>query len=148
MRVVLFPLVVALVVGIGCGADSTTSPSSDTTTTSTTTVASPSATDTFSGTLNVGATAVFSYSVSAYGTVNANLIDISGAKVPSTIQVRLAIGAFDDSGGCSATTFSLVRASSTTQVSSTQDVGTYCVSIADIGNLAGPATFNISVAHP
>lgn len=147
MRMTFLWLLIASFVITGCSNDTTTSPSTTTTSTTTTTVASPTATDTFSGTLDVGATAIFSYSVGAYGTVNASVVDISGTKVPSTVQVRLAIGTFDESGGCTSSNFSLVRAGAV-QVSSTQDVGTYCVSIADVGNLVGPANFNISVAHP
>ena len=54
----------------------------------------------------------------------------------------------DDSGGCAASTYSLVRAGSAAQVTATEAVGDYCVSVSDVGNLVAPAAFDLSVAHP
>jgi len=151
----IWPVLVALVGG-GCGENATTTPSTTTsTTTTTTTLAEPSITDTFSGQLDVRSAAYFAFPVTQYGTVNATLLLVSGAGVPSTVQLRLAIGGLTetttDDGTvvtCTATTTALTKAGSSAQLTATLDAGTYCVSVADVGNLYGPADFSLAVAHP
>jgi len=105
-------------------------------------------TETFSGTLTPSATVVFPFSVTVYGTINLALVDVTGPKVPSTMQVRLGIGTPDGAGGCTLAVTSLSTAGTTTQVTATKDVGDYCALIADVGNLVGTAGFDITVAHP
>ena len=97
--------------------------------------------------LGVGATASYPFTVSQAGSVTATLVSISGAVVPATVQVRLGIGTPDDAGGCTTTTMSLVNSASRT-LSATENPGTFCVNITDVGNLAGSATFVVTIAHP
>lgn len=138
-------LAVALVTA---GCDSTTAPSSSTATTTDASVATPTITDVFTGTLEVGSTVFFTFDVIANGTVNATVSSISGAGVPSTVQVRLGLGTIADDGACTASAFSSSAfAGSTAPVTSTFAPGTYCVSIADVGNLFRRADFSLSVAH-
>lgn len=138
-----------------CG-KSPTAASSATTTTTTTTAASPSVTDSFDGRLDVRGTDYFDFAVAQYGAVNATLLRVSGPGVPSTAQLRLGIGGLSetvtDEGGtvvtCTPTTTALAKPGSTAQVTATLDVGTYCVSVADVGNLFAPADFSLTVSHP
>ncbi|MEQ1911981.1 MAG: hypothetical protein ABMA15_24385 [Vicinamibacterales bacterium] len=146
-RTIGWTIVVVALSSVGCGdSGSTTSPSS-TSETTTTSVASPTTTDVFTGTLQVGATAFFTFDVIVNGTVNATLSSVSGAGVPSTVQLRLGLGTVTDEN-CTATAFSSSAfAGSTAPVTTTFAPGTYCVSVADVGNLFRPADFSLSVAH-
>lgn len=147
-KTIAWVTLVVTVLSLGCrNSSTTTSPSS--TTTTTTTVATPSITDVFTGTLAVGATMVFSFAVIANGTVNATVTSMSGTGVPSTVQVRLGLGTTADDGTCTTTVMSSSAfAGSTAPVTTTFAPGTYCVAIADVGNLFRPADFSLSVAHP
>ena len=139
-------LVVAMLT-VGCrNSGSTTSPSS-TTTTTTTSNTTPTTTDVFTGTLQVGATVFFTFDEIVNGTVNATLSSVVGTGVPSTVQVRLGLGTVTD-GSCTTTvSSSSAFAGSTAPVTTTFAPGTYCVSVADVGNLFRQADFSLSVAH-
>src|SRR5262245_34392466 len=123
MRVRFLSVAVAVLLATGCK-HSTTSPTTSTDTTTTTSTA-PTTTETFDGTLGVGATAFFPFTVSQNGSVTATLVSIGGGVVPSTVQVRLGIGTPQDTG-CAATAMSLVNTSSPV-VSTTENPGNYCV---------------------
>ena len=137
-----------VVLTAGCrNSGSTTSPSS-TSTTTTTTAATPTITDVFNGTVEVGSSVFFTFDVSVNGTVNATLTSVVGTGVPSTVQLRLALGTVTDDGACTASvSSSSAFAGSTAPVTTTFAPGTYCVSVADVGNLFRRADFSLSVAH-
>lgn len=145
MRGVLFRVAVVALLTIGCGHSTTTSPTTDSTTTTSSSEA-PITTETFDGTLGVGATAFYPFTVFQSGSVTATLVSIGGDVVPSTVQVRLGIGSPQDTG-CTATTTSLASSKSPV-LTATEDPGNYCVSIADVGNLFGTAAFEVTIAHP
>jgi hypothetical protein len=145
MRVVALALIVGVLGSIGCG-HSSTAPSTTTTTTTTTSSAPAITTETFSGTLGVGATTFYPFTVAETGTVTATLVSIGGTGVPSTVQVRLGIGTADDVG-CNATAMQIVNTSSPV-VTSSESPGNYCANITDVGNLFAPATFTVNIAHP
>ena len=139
-------LLSSIVLVSGCGSSTPTSPTT-TTTTTTTTVADPTTTDGFIGVLPVGGFQFYSFTVAANGTVNVTLTGISGALVPSTVQVGLGLG--QPSGtDCTTTTSLTTAAGSTPQITGTYAPGVYCVRVADVGNLFAPANFNIGIAHP
>src|SRR5262249_39722008 len=117
-----------------------------TTTTTTTSSAAPTTTEEFDGTLGVGATAFYPFTVAQQGSVTATLVSISGAVVPSTVQVRLGIGTPDGAGSCTTTTMALVNSASPT-LSATESPGSFCANITDVGNLGGNATFVVTIAH-
>src|SRR5262245_9525137 len=141
------PLItLAALFAIGCHHNSTTSPTT-TTTTTTTTSGPPITTETFSGTLGVGATTFYPFAVAEAGTVTATLVSIGGDGVPSTVQVRLGIGTEDETG-CNATATSLVNTTSP-MVTASETVGSsYCANVTDVGNLFAPAAFIVTIAHP
>jgi ABC-type glycerol-3-phosphate transport system substrate-binding protein len=147
MRAVSLLLSVVTLVAVACS-HSTTSPTttSATTTTTTTTTAAPATTETFSGTLGVGATTFDPFTVAQTGTVTATLVSIGGDEVPSTVQVRLGIGTEDDIG-CNATT-TLIVSSKSPVLTTTETAGAYCANITDVGNLFAAATFSVTITHP
>jgi hypothetical protein len=135
---------IALIVS-ACGHNSTTSPTTTTTTTTTTT--SPvTTTETFEGTLGIGGTLFYPFTVAEAGTVTATLASIGGPAVPSTVQVRLGIGTITDDA-CTATTMLLVNSTAPT-VTASEAAGAYCANVTDVGNLYGDAAFTVTIAHP
>lgn len=142
IRTALFLLGLALLVA-GCGNNDST-PTSPTTTTP---VAAPTVTDTFSGTLPVGGFRFYSFTVTENGTVNLTLTSVSGAFVPSTVMLGLGIGT--PSGvDCATTATVTAAAGSAPQLTGTFSPGLYCARMYDVGNLFGPATFSMDIAHP
>ena len=136
-----------LLLGSACSHNSTTSPSASSTTTPTT-VASPTVSETFTGTLPVGGFKFYSFTIAANGTVNVTLNSVAGTGVPSTVQVGLGIG--QPAGtDCAATVTATAGANfSKPQATGTFGPGAFCVRVFDVGNLAAPASFNITIAHP
>ena len=96
----------------------------------------------------MGGSIANAFTVSQSGTVNATLVSIGGAGVPSTVLVRLGIGTPTDDAGCATTTSAVIKAGSTAQVTATEPAGVFCVSLADVGNLFAPADFTLTVDHP
>jgi hypothetical protein len=138
-------LLLSLLVLPACGTAET--PTSATTTTTTTTVASPTTTEEFTGTVSVGGSSFYSFTVAENGTVNVTLASVGGAGVPSTVWMGLGVGT-PSGEDCSTTTLTNGPAGSSPQVSTVYAPGIYCVKVADIGNLAQPATFTVTIAHP
>jgi hypothetical protein len=133
----------ALIAG-GCDKGATSDPPT------TPTPAAPAYTETFAGTLPVGASRFYSFSIAVEGTINATLVDIGGSGVgPSTI-VDLGIGS--PAGVTCTAGRTPVQANGDAgiarMVSTVQTPGTYCVIISDAGNLAAPATFHVAIEHP
>jgi hypothetical protein len=112
-----------------------------------TTVASPTTTETFAGTLPVGGYSFYSFVVSQNGTVNVTLVSVSGTDVASTVTLGVAIGT--PSGiGCTGGTVTTTPAGTDPQVTGTFSPGRYCVNVSDVGNLAAPAAFIVTIAYP
>lgn len=132
-----------LAAAAGCkGGSSTTSPSS------TGTPASPTTSEVFSGTLSVGGTAFYSFSLPVYGTVNATLLNIGGPGVPTSVMVNLGIGT-PAGTSCNTPAATRVQAgTSTALVTASEQPGLYCVAVSDIGNLFGPAGFSVQIDNP
>jgi hypothetical protein len=149
MRATTAAILGLIVFGTACSHSSTTSPSATTSTTPTTTTpAAPTVSESFTGTLPVAGFKFYSFNIAVNGTVNVTLNSVSGAGVPSTVQLGLGIG--QPSGlDCAATTN--VTAGTTAaapQTTGTFGPGLFCVRVYDVGNLFAPANFNITIAHP
>lgn len=127
--------------------DKAETPTSSTDTTTTTTVASPTTTEEFTGTVAVGGSSFYAFTVGENGTINVTLASVGGAGVPSTVWMGLGVGA-PSGEDCSTTTLTNGPAGASPQVSTVYAPGIYCVKVADIGNLAQPATFTVTIAHP
>ena len=136
-------LLSALLLG-GCEKSGTSS------TPTTPTPAEPAFTQTFAGTLPVGGSRFYSFSFAVDGTVNATLVGIGGSGIDPNVIVELGIGS--PAGVTCAAGRTPVQASGeagfVNMVSTVQQAGTYCVIIADVGNLPAPATFQVSIQYP
>jgi hypothetical protein len=100
--------------------------------------------DTFNGTLSVQGSNLFTFTVAQAGTVSVTLSTLS-----ASVAVGLGIGTPSGTASCTLTTSNASAvAGSTAQIVVTENPGSYCVSIYDVGKLTGPATFTVSVAHP
>lgn len=139
-------VVAALAVSLSGAACNKNSPA--TTTAPTTTVATPTTTENFAGTLDVGGSTFYSFTVSAAsGTVNLTLLSVIGTGVPPTVMLSVGIGTPSDTG-CAASTTVMTRSGTTAQLTGTYNAGVYCARVADVGNLFAPAAFSLDIAHP
>jgi ABC-type glycerol-3-phosphate transport system substrate-binding protein len=136
-------LLTTVLTAAACSGNSTTSPAA----TATTPVASPTSTETFTGTVAVGGASFYTFVVSVNGTVNVTLVSVAGAEVPSTVTLGLAIGT-PSGTGCGTGPVSNVQAGAGPQITGTYTPGRYCVNVSDVGNLVAPATFVVTIAHP
>jgi hypothetical protein len=103
-----------------------------------------SSTQSFTGTVAVGGSSFFTFTVAQAGKVDVTLTSLGGSS-----PVGLGIGTPNGTSSCQVTTSSQsTTAGSSPQVSATETVGTYCVSVFDAGALAASTTFAVSVAHP
>ena len=125
----------------GCSKDTPTAP------TPTPTVAPPSITENWGGTLAVGGTRFYSFSVTQNGTVNVTLTSLIEGGVDSTTQLLIALG-FPAGTGCTAAASVTMAAGAEPQLTNTLAPGVYCARISDPGNLSGPAVFRMVIAHP
>ena len=134
-RVLAMSLVLALA-GIGCGKnnDSTTSP---TTTTKT---------ESFTGSVAVGGSAMNPFTVAAAGQV---MVTLTAAGPPATVPVGLGIGTPANSV-CAVLPGGSVNvvAGSVSQLSGIVTPGSYCVTVFDIGGQTGAITYSVTVVHP
>lgn len=135
---------VLMTLATACNKDSPTSP---TDTSSTSTVATPTVTEDFVGTLPVGGSRFYSFTVEQNGTVNVTLTSVGGTGVPSTVWLGLGIGV-PDAEDCTTSSAVNTQSGSSVQVTGTYAPGIYCARVADIGNLAAPASFAVTIAHP
>ena len=140
MKAISAALALALL-GAACGGSSST-----TTAPSTTPVASPTTTETWNGTVQIGSSSFYSFVVGVNGTVNVTLVSVSGAFVPATVTLGVAIGTL--SGTACSGTATNTQAGTTPQVTATEAPGRYCVNVSDVGNLFAPASFVVTIAHP
>jgi hypothetical protein len=129
--------IVGAVIGGGCNlfknSDSPSSPTPDT------------STEKFSGTIVQGANRpTFTVTVTQTGPVLVTLTTMA----PS-VAMGVGIGTAGGTTGCALTSSNTsALAGSTPQLTVTEPAGTYCISLYDVGNLTGTATFTVTVSHP
>jgi hypothetical protein len=118
----------------GCGSESPTTPST-----------TPTAT-----------TETFSSSVPYRGTISRSLTTSSAGAITATLtmlgqdgaSVRIGLGVRNDGANQCLPTYSLVTTPhSGRQLAVEADVGSYCVTVADIGELSGPSSFSLTIVH-
>jgi hypothetical protein len=112
-----------------------------------TTVAPPTINEEFVGTVDVGGSRFYSFTVVENGTVNVTLTSVGGPGVPATAWLGLGIGA-PSGEDCSTTSTVNTAPGTTAQITGTYAPGIYCARVLDIGNLFAPATFAVTIAHP
>ena len=126
-----------------CGGSTSSTPATPTVTQSPTPVL-------FEGSLGVGGSAFYSFTVTSTGDVDVMLASVTGSASPgseSDVVVGLGIGqplATD----CTVTTSLLARAAlQSPLVSSSVAPGIYCVRVYDVGNLRSTVNFAIRIVH-
>ena len=135
----LGPFVVALVIGAavsagGCNLfNNVDSPSSTTPTP-----------DMFAGTVGVHGSALSNFTVAQTGTVSVTL-----AAMSPSVAMGLGIGTPNGTTSCTLTSSNTsALPGSTPQLTVTEPAGSYCISVYDVGNLTGTASFTVTVSHP
>ena len=130
----LLVLVLALAAS-ACGSGAPLSPSD---------LALLTTTDSFSGTLAIGATAVHPFVGKTAGTITLTLTAVGP---DSATRLGLGLGTWD--GATCAVQLSTTDAAVTMAYqASISSPGNYCVSLTDPGTLTGDTTYTVQVAHP
>ena len=102
-------------------------------------------TDTFNGALVPNGSLVFTFSVATAGSVAVTLTAISPA-TPGPLG--LGVGP-SSNGSCTITNSnSGATAGTSSQLSTTESPGTYCVKVSDAGTLTTSSTVTVTVMHP
>jgi hypothetical protein len=131
-------LVVCAMALAACGSPT----ASDTTSTTTTPTRT---TETFPGTLTQGGAVYHLFMVQQQGQV-----DITLAKTEPLATIILGLGIAQTSGGqCIPVLLAYNNAAQAgTIMSGTAAVGSYCAVVYDLGNVADPVTYTLTVTHP
>lgn len=106
---------------------------------------------TFFGTLDPGGTQFYSFTVTATGTTDLTLqiLRPAGASVPALATPLLLSLGTPQGTGCGAPLAQVtVQPALLPQISVPTAATTYCAQLADPGNLAAAADFNIRIEHP
>jgi hypothetical protein len=123
----------------------------DSTTTSPSTTAGPlRGSELFGGRLGVGDSQFYSFTVGASGTTDVTLVSLRPAGVlTSTLSTVVGLGLGTPSGtGCALRAAVTTAPGLTKQVSVATDPSTYCVKVADVGNLTAAEDYTIRILHP
>jgi hypothetical protein len=113
---------------------------------------SPSSTSTtasakefFSGTLAVQGSSIATFEVVQAGTVT---VTITSLGAPTGTVVGLGLGVLSATGACNFSSSNPAAVTAVTpQINATESAGQYCVEIYDVGALAGPVAFGITIQH-
>ena len=131
-----FPLA-ALVAAVLFSSACSNTPTTPTTPTATT------VTDTFSGTLNRNGASSYAFSVSAAGFVYATLTSVAD----STTVLGLSLGTWTGTS-CTVVLSNDQAVQGTTVTGSVTGLGTLCARVYDVGKVASPLDYQITVVHP
>jgi hypothetical protein len=103
--------------------------------------------ETFSGTLPVGGSRFYSFTVPQTGLTTATLVSLRQDGVDSSAIVLIGLGA-PRGTECLLIDGRQVAADVVAQVSLSPDPGIYCARISDAGSLTGPVDFSINIVRP
>jgi hypothetical protein len=102
-------------------------------------------TEMFSGSLAQQSSRIYTFTVTQAGAVSVTLASLS----PAAAAVGLGIGTPNGTTSCTLTSSNpTAMAGSTPQITVTENPGSYCVEIYDVGNLTGASTFSVTIVHP
>src|SRR5437764_5373727 len=101
--------------------------------------------ESFTGTVAVGATDFHTFSVSSGGAIN---VTLTASGPPPTIYMGIGVGT-PSASACALLTNGSVAAPAgvSAQLSGTISAGSYCVSVFDIGNQTVPVIYTVTVTH-
>jgi hypothetical protein len=104
--------------------------------------------ETFSGTLQPGGEAFYSFSVPRAGLVQLTLTAMTGPSIAANPLFPLGIGT-PVGQLCSASVDAAAAPGVSPQFSTNKDIGVYCVKISDANaHLGAPAVFALNITHP
>ncbi len=109
----------------------------------------PQKTEVFSGTVAVGGSSYFAFTVANVGDLS---VTMTSAGPPSTVVMGIGLG-LGTATTCQLQIAKNAAAGDAPQIAASQvpassSLGTsYCVGIGDVGNATGPVTFSITVIH-
>jgi hypothetical protein len=135
-------LVFAVAIAASCGGDTPTTPS--------TTTSDVRSNETFSATLSAGQSQFYSFTTVSAGTTDVTLVSLRPAgNLTATLNAVVGLGlGTPQMTDCALSSATTTAPGLKTQVSVATNVSTYCVKIADIGNLRGAVDYTIRVVHP
>jgi hypothetical protein len=136
IRQELFAAVVAVALalaGAGCNFFKDSSPDNPVTNT-----------ETFSGTVALQGSSVFTFTVAKSGEVSLTLTSVGPT---ATTPVGLGIGTGTGTACTLTSSTPTATAGSSPQIKVTESPGTYCVKVYDPGTLAAAVTFSVNIAH-
>ena len=125
----------------GCGNDTTTSP---------TTTEVTRGTEVFGGTLGIGDSQFWSFTAVSPGTTDVTLVSLRPAGTSTTTfntVVGLGLG-IPQATDCALSNATNTTPGLKTQLTVATNVSTYCIKIADVGNLTTTVDYTIRVVHP
>lgn len=120
-----------------CGADSSTAP----------TVEPPSTTEVWSGTLTVGASKFYSFSVPLSGTVSVQMKTLTQNGAATSESITIGLGA-PRASDCSVSGSVAASGSDAVLLSGVQAAGIYCIRIWDNAQLTKTTAFSVNINHP
>jgi hypothetical protein len=128
----------AALIGVGCTKDpALTQPSTN----------GAVAIESFVGSLAVGGSAFYSFTVPQQGSVTLTLLSLTVGGTPSDLSVSIGLGT--PSGTvCRTTTAAPATAGITPQVNTPVVPSVYCVNVADSGSLTAAANFAVNITRP
>jgi hypothetical protein len=106
-------------------------------------------TETFTGSLAVGASRFYSFTVTAGGTVSVTLASVTSQADGATLTQPLEIGIGVPAGtGCSTSVATSVSSGLVTQLQMSAGTGVHCVRVSDTAGLPLPINFSLRFTHP
>jgi hypothetical protein len=103
--------------------------------------------ETFGGTLPVGGSRFFSFTVPRSGLITLTLVSLTQAGEATSAQVLLSLGA-PRGTDCPALDARVAGVDVVPQLSLQPQPGVYCARIADSGQLTDAVDFSINIVHP
>lgn len=107
-------------------------------------------TEIFQGTIRVGGSQFYSFVSSDAGTTDVTLASLRPeGSTTATASVVMGLGLGTPSGtDCALTSAITTGPGLNAQLTATTNVSTYCVKIADVGNLRGTVDYTVRIVHP
>jgi hypothetical protein len=107
-------------------------------------------TEIFQGTIRVGGSQFYSFGTSDPGTTNVTLVSLRPeGSTTATASTVMGLGLGTPSGTDCALASAITTAPGLiAQLTATTNVSTYCVKIADVGNLRSTVNYTVRILHP
>ena len=136
-----------LVVLVVAGLLTTACSNSDDSSTTAPTATGPT-TEIYAGTLAVGGSGFFSFTVVTSGPVSITLASLTATQPGPALNSAMSLGVGSPLGtDCSVTSSVVAAPALTAQLVNSLTPSIYCARISDLGNLTGPVNFTIRIVH-